>query len=245
MGLRRRAGSSMPAGDPGAGGPGALGAGFAAAEIAGAARDGSSARGGAAPGGGRDRTAGAGRRDGTGRNGRRDRRPLTAGRAKRLIGVGTAVAPLLAPYALAAAGAARARWDAHRAARMGVTPDQLSAFAGRGGALHARLSRVAETLGALDGGPSEQRRNNERRNNQRRNNERRNNERRNDGGHNGDRDDALRFAAAVRPRLADLAMAVRAAEQLPAPRRRAAFRAIGGELDRVEAELLGHLGIDT
>lgn len=149
----------------------------------------------------------------------RERKPLTPARAKRLIGVGTTVAPLLAPYALAAAGAARARWDGYRAARMGVSPDQLSAFAGRGGALHARLSRIAETLVALDGG---------------------------DGA---DRDvstpEAQRFAAAVRPRLADLAVAVRAAEQMPSARRRTAFRAISGELDRIEAELLTHLGVDT
>ncbi|HEY4419317.1 MAG TPA: DUF6474 family protein, partial [Pseudonocardia sp.] len=56
------------------------------------------------------------------------RRPLTAARAKRLIGVSKAVAPLLAPYALAIAGVARARWDAHRAARLGVDPSQLSAY---------------------------------------------------------------------------------------------------------------------
>ena len=62
------------------------------------------------------------------------------------------VAPLLAPYALAAASVARGRWDAYRAARLGVQPDQLSAYAGPGGALHARLSRVAEALTELESG---------------------------------------------------------------------------------------------
>jgi hypothetical protein len=143
--------------------------------------------------------------------GRRERKPLTAAKAKRLIGVGTAIAPLLAPYAMAAAGAARARWDAHRAARMGVEPDRLSSFAGRGGALHARLSRVAETLSALDGRAAA----------------------------------ADRFAAEVRPRLTDLAVAVRAAERMPAPRRRTALRAVGVELDRIEVDLLAHLGLDS
>jgi hypothetical protein len=32
---------------------------------------------------------------------------------------------------------------------------------------------------------------------------------------------------------------------MPGPRRRAAFRAISGELDRVEQELLTHLGVRT
>lgn len=151
---------------------------------------------------------------GAAHNGRRRHKPLTPARAKRLIGIGTTVAPLLSPYVLAAAGAARARWDAHRAARLGVPPDQLVSFASRGGALHARLSRVAEALTALDG----------------------------DRAHG---DEARRFAETVRPRLADLAVAVRAAEQMPAARRRTAFRAIGGELDRIEADLLTHLGVDT
>jgi hypothetical protein len=140
----------------------------------------------------------------------RTRAPLTAARAKRLIGVGTAIAPLLAPYALAAASVARGAWDARRAARLGVAADQLSAYSGPGGALHARLSRVAEALGELD---------------------------------EEDREHA--FATATRPRLADLAVAVRAAEQMPSARRRTAYRAIGAELDRIEIDLLGHLGVST
>jgi hypothetical protein len=185
MGLRRRAGSrANGAGpDPGTDGAGTLGAGVPA-EFVGAAGPTRHAKG---------------------------RKPLTAAKAKRLIGVGTAVAPLLAPYAMAAAGAARARWDAHRAARLGVPPDQLVSYASRGGALHARLSRIAETLTALD-----------------------------ERG-----DEARRFAADVRPRLTDLAVAVRAAEQMPSARRRTAFRAIGHELDRIEADLLTQLGVDT
>jgi len=53
------------------------------------------------------------------------------------------------------------------------------------------------------------------------------------------------FAAETRPRLADLSVAVRAAEQMPSTRRRAAYRAIGGELDRIEVDLLTHLGVLT
>lgn len=144
------------------------------------------------------------------------RKPLTAKRAKRLIGVSKAVAPLLAPYALALAGIARSRWDAHRAARLGVEPGQLAAYSGPGGALHARLSRLAEALDELDRGTE-----------------------------TSATDAARRFARETRPRLADLAVAVRAAEQMPSPRRRTAYRAIGGELDRVEVQLLGHLGVTT
>jgi hypothetical protein len=144
------------------------------------------------------------------------RKPLTASRAKRVVGVGTAVAPLLAPYALAAAGVARSRWDAYRAARMGIDLDQLSAYSGRGGMLHARLSRVAETLVELDTG---------------------------DEAHATGA--AHRFVVETRPRLEDLSLAVRAAEQMPSARRRTAHRAIGGELDRIEEQLLSLLGVDT
>jgi hypothetical protein len=146
--------------------------------------------------------------------GNRARKPLTAARAKRMIGVGKAVAPLLAPYALAAAGVARARWDAYRAARLGVEPGQLSAYTGPGGALHARLSRMAEALDELEAGV--------------------------DAHGSGA---ARRFAAESRPRLADLAVAVRAAEQMPTTRRRTAYRSIGAELDRLEITLLQHLGV--
>ncbi len=144
------------------------------------------------------------------------RKPLTAAQAKRVIGISKAVAPLLAPYALAAASVARGRWDAYRAARLGVQPDQLSAYAGPGGALHARLSRIAEALDQLETGVD------------------------------GQATDAGRaFVTVTRPRLADLSVAVRAAEQMPSSRRRAAYRAIGGELDRIEIDLLTHLGVAT
>ena len=57
-------------------------------------------------------------------------------------------------------------------------------------------------------------------------------------------DDASRhFVEETRPRLADLAVAVRASEQMPAPRRRTAHKAIAGELDRVELALLRRLGV--
>jgi hypothetical protein len=131
---------------------------------------------------------------------------LTPANTRRLISVGKAVAPLVLPYAIAGATVARDRWDTHRARRLGVPADQLGQFTGRGGHLHARLSRAGEALAQLPA-------------------------------------DKKAFADETRPRLADLAVAVRAAEQMPATRRRTAFKAVSGELDRIEDALLGHLGI--
>ena len=145
------------------------------------------------------------------------RTPLTPAQAKRMIGVGKAVAPLLAPYALAAAGVARSRWDSYRAGRLGVDPAQLGAYAGRGGALHARISRVAEALNELEAGV---------------------------GTSDRTPTDASRaFVGATRPRLEDLALAIRSAALMPSARRRTAHKAVAGELDRVELDLLGHLGV--
>lgn len=149
-----------------------------------------------------------------GRDARRGGGPMTPARAKRVIGVGRVVLPLLAPYALVVAGVARARWDAYRAARLGVTPMQLNAYSGPGGALHARIDRLAESMNALD-----------------------------DGTEAYATTASRRFALDTRPRLADLAVAVRAAEQMPAQRRRTAHRAVGDELDRIELTLLRHLGV--
>lgn len=151
------------------------------------------------------------------------RDPLTPARAKRMIAVGKVVAPLLAPYALAAAGVARAQWDDYRARRLGVSADQLGSYSGRGGALHARISRIAAALPEL-AAESQGRGSN-------------------GTGSDGRDEQARRFAAETSPRLADLSLAVRAAEQMPASRRRTAFRAVAGELDQIETGLLTHLGL--
>ena len=44
-------------------------------------------------------------------------------------------------------------------------------------------------------------------------------------------------------RLAQLLAAVRASERMPAPRRKAAHRAISTDLDAMEADLLKRLGV--
>jgi hypothetical protein len=61
----------------------------------------------------------------------------------------------------------------------------------------------------------------------------------------GTREQVGAFVAATRPRLADLAAAVRAAELMPTERRRAAYRAVAAELDRIEPQILELLGIDS
>ncbi|HEY1842442.1 MAG TPA: DUF6474 family protein [Mycobacterium sp.] len=51
------------------------------------------------------------------------------------------------------------------------------------------------------------------------------------------------FVAAISERLADLAAAVTAAENMPTTRRRGAHAAISGQLDEVDADLMARLGL--
>ena len=52
-----------------------------------------------------------------------------------------------------------------------------------------------------------------------------------------------RFVAAITDRLAALAAAVPAAENMPGPRRRAAQTSIGEQLDGIEADIMSRLGV--
>ena len=140
---------------------------------------------------------------------------ITPSNAKRAIAVGKVLAPVLLPFAMRAAGAARGAWDDYRARRLGVAPSELTSYSGKGGALHARIDGIAASLLELKAAPGQ-----------------------------GERADAVkRFVADAEPRLIDLAAAVRAAELMPAERRRAAHRAVAAELDRLEPELLRLLGV--
>jgi Family of unknown function (DUF6474) len=56
-------------------------------------------------------------------------------------------------------------------------------------------------------------------------------------------EDDMSFAAAHETTLRQLTAAVRAAERMPAPRRKAAHRAVSAELDQIEQRLLHRLGI--
>ncbi|TQF74746.1 hypothetical protein FK531_01225 [Rhodococcus spelaei] len=55
--------------------------------------------------------------------------------------------------------------------------------------------------------------------------------------------ETARFTAAIRGRLTELTTAVRAAEQMPAQRRKSAHQAISAELDGIEADVLARLGV--
>jgi len=68
---------------------------------------------------------------------------ITPSSTKRVIGVAKIVVPVVAPFAIKAAGYARHRWDTSRARRLGVPLDQLPGLSPRGSALHARLVRLA------------------------------------------------------------------------------------------------------
>ncbi len=146
---------------------------------------------------------------------RRGRGPMTPARARRMIGVGQVGAAPARAVRAGRAGVARARWDAYRAARLGVTPDQLNAYSGRGGALHARIDRLAEALDDLDDGAE---------------------------AHATTAVAPVRRREPGRG-WPTWRVAVRAAEQMPPQRRQTAHRAVGAELDRIELALLHHLGV--
>src|SRR5882757_1537028 len=74
---------------------------------------------------------------------------VTASNAKRAIAVGKVLAPVLLPIAMRAAAVARGAWDDRRARRLGVTPGELNSYSGKGGALHARIDGIANTLRQL------------------------------------------------------------------------------------------------
>lgn len=141
---------------------------------------------------------------------------LTPKKAKNAVAVakviGPAVLPVLAPYAVRAAGAARELYDRYQARKLGVAVDQLGEYTGRGAALHARIAGLVQGLGEL---------------------------RKSAKATDADR----AFADDAQGTLEQLSATVRAAERMPAARRKAAHRAAAGELERLEGELLHRLGL--
>jgi uncharacterized protein DUF6474 len=83
---------------------------------------------------------------------------ITPKKAKNAIAVakivGPAVIPVVAPIALRAAGEVRDRIDRMKARRMGVAVGDLAQYTGRGGALHARITGVAEAIDELRDRPN-------------------------------------------------------------------------------------------
>ncbi len=142
---------------------------------------------------------------------------ITPGNAKKVLGVARVVSPVVAPYAMKAAASARQSYDRMRARRLGVAPEELGRFTGRGAALHARIAGDATALGDLRSRAA--------------------------GATDRDGVSAEQFADTAEKRLTELTSAVRAAERMPVSRRRAAHRAVSGELDRIEADLLHRLGV--
>lgn len=141
---------------------------------------------------------------------------VTPGNTKKAISIGKILVPVLTPVAMQVAGIARGAWDERRARRLGVPPSELGSYSGKGGALNARIARISMSISELSANPGP-----------------------------GRADEVARFVAENGTRLTDLSAAVRAAEMMPAERRRAAHRAIGGELDQIEPKLLALLGVDS
>lgn len=145
------------------------------------------------------------------------RQLVTPSNAKRAIAVSKVLAPALIPLAMRGAALARGAWDERKARRLGVAPGELQNFSGKGGALHARIAGIAQSLTQLQA-----------------------------LGGTGDRAlQVNNFISATEPRLVDLAAAVHAAEQMPTERRRSAHRAVSVELDAIEPQLLDLLGINS
>jgi hypothetical protein len=71
------------------------------------------------------------------------RRPITL---KRSLAAARLIGPVVAPFALRAAGELRHRVDQARARRLGVPVGDLPKYSGRGAALHARLAGAATGL---------------------------------------------------------------------------------------------------
>ncbi|WP_249124363.1 DUF6474 family protein [Saccharopolyspora erythraea] len=142
---------------------------------------------------------------------------ITAGTAKKVIAVAKVVVPVLAPLALRASAAVRTYYDQMRARRLGVPVDDLGRFTGKGASLHARIAGDRDVLRDM---------------------------RTQTVGRSEDEVFAVdQYAEETDGRLGQLASAVRAAERMPAQRRRAAHRAIDGELKRLEGHLLRRLGV--
>jgi hypothetical protein len=141
---------------------------------------------------------------------------LTPKKARNAVSVAKivvpAVAPVLVPVAVRAAGAAREAYDRYQARRLGVPVERLSEFTGRGAGLLARIAGVSEALNDL-----------------------RKSER--------VTDDDKKFADDAHATLEQLTAAVRAAERMPASRRKAAHHAVTAELESLESQILHRLGV--
>lgn len=139
---------------------------------------------------------------------------ITPKNAKRAIGIAKVVVPMAVPLAFQAAAFTRDRWDRAKANRLGIPVEQLPQHSGR--QFTGRGAALHVRITNLAAAVGELHRS---------------------------RPDHAEFAETSGRRLGDLAAAVRAAEQMPRIRRRAAHQAVATELDLVEAGLLDRLGV--
>jgi hypothetical protein len=89
---------------------------------------------------------------------RRSKSRFTPSHAKNLVGVakviGPVVLPVVTPYLMKAAGAARDGLDRYRARKLGIDVADLPEFTGRGGALHVRIVGADQSLAELESAES-------------------------------------------------------------------------------------------
>ncbi|MEV6875550.1 DUF6474 family protein [Amycolatopsis sp. NPDC051128] len=141
---------------------------------------------------------------------------FTPKKAKNAIAVakvlGPAMIPVVAPYAVRAAGVAREVYDRYQARKLGVSVEKLGEYTGRGAALHARIAGLADGCRDLRKSAKASTTDTE-------------------------------FAKDALGTLEQLSATIRAAERMPAARRKSAHRAVAGELERLEGQLLHRLGI--
>ncbi|WP_414635991.1 DUF6474 family protein [Amycolatopsis sp.] len=145
-----------------------------------------------------------------------DEKGLTPRKARNAVAVAKivvpAVAPVLAPIAVKAAGALREAYDRFQARKLGVPVEALSEYTGRGAGLLARIAGVSDALAELRKSARATAEDGE-------------------------------FVTEAQATLEQLTAAVRAAERMPAGRRKAAHQAVAAELERLESQVLHRLGI--
>ncbi|GAB09895.1 hypothetical protein GOARA_048_00970 [Gordonia araii NBRC 100433] len=139
------------------------------------------------------------------------KKKLTPKNARRALSIGRVVAPVAGPLVYRGAVVLREKLGDLQAARVGVAPETLRQFSGKGAPLAARIATTQGSLHSLtltDTSP-----------------------------------DAATFATKMDERLANLSVAVDAAESMSPGARKNAHRAIGNELSAIDADILARLGV--
>jgi hypothetical protein len=144
-----------------------------------------------------------------------ERDPFSASQVRKYLGVARVLVPVLAPLAYRGATFIRGQIDTRRAHQLGIGVEQLGDFSGHGGKLQARIANTEAALGKVGDKTTDK----------------------------SGKGEAQKFVTATKDRLDSLTAAVRTAEQMPAPRRRAVHVSISNELSGIEADVLARLGV--